>query len=176
MQGLATININGETIPYKQQTKILGVTFDQKLTLKQYIQERITLAKYTISKLNKFNILDTRIQLKLYKILCLSQLLFSPTAIIYPSKIGIESTQKLQNRALRQIHSINWRDFIKNIDIHTILNIKQTTEIIYERFTKIYNKMINQNNYFLNNIDKDRNNRENRFTILLADPPDNILN
>ena len=176
MRGLATININGETIPYRQQTKILGVTLDQKLTMKQHIQERVTLAKYTLSKLNRFRILDTRIQLKLYKTLCLPQLLFSPTAIIFPPKIGLESTQKLQNRALRQIHSINWRDFIKNIDIHTALNIKQTTELLYERFTKIYNKMIDENNYFLNNIDRDRNNRENRFTILLAHPPDNILN
>ena len=179
MLGLATININGETIPYKQQTKILGVTFDQKLTLKQHIKERITLAKYTLSKLNRFNILDTKIQLKLYKTLCLPQLLFSPTAIIYPPKLGLESAQKLQNKALRQIHCIRWNEFIKNIDIHTALNIQQTTEIIYQRFLKIHNKIINDNNNLITNIDRDRNhrqNRQNRFTILLANPPDNLLN
>ena len=176
LQGLATININGEIIPYKQNTKILGVNIDHKLTMKKHIDERITLAKYTLSKLNRFKTLDTKIQTKLYKTLCLPQLLFSPTAIIYPPKLGLTQTQKLQNKALRQIHSIYWRDFIKNIDLHNILNIEQTTPIIYFRFLKIYNKMIDENNYFIRNIDRDRNNRENRFTILLANPPDNILN
>ena len=176
IQGLATININGETVPYKQSTKILGVTFDQKLSFKQHIDERIAQTKYTLSKLNRFNILDTKIQIKLYKTLCLPQLLFSPTAIIYPPKYGLECTQKLQNKALRQIHSIKWYDYIKNIDIHTALNIQQTTEIIYQRFLKVHNKIINENNNFINNINRDRNNRQNRFTILLANPPDNLLN
>ena len=179
IQGLATVNINGETIPYKQQTKILGVTIDQKLSLKQHINERTAHAKYTLSKLNRFNILDTKIQLKLFKTLCLPQLLFSPTAIIYPPKLGLEKAQKLQNRALRQIHCIRWNEFIKNIDIHTALNIQQTTEIIYQRFLNIHHKLINQNNNYINYIDRDRNHRriqrQNRFTILLANPPDNIL-
>ena len=176
IQGLASVKINGEIIPYKEQTQILGVTFDQKLSLKQHINTRMAQAKYTLSKLNRFNTLDTKIQLKLFKTLCLPQLLFSPSAIIYPQKLGLESAQKLQNKALRQIHCIRWNDFIKNIDIHTALNIQQTTEIIYQRFLKIHNKIINDNNNFINHIDRDRNNRQNRFTILLANPPDNILN
>ena len=176
IQGLATVSINGETIPYSQHTKILGVTFDQKLTLKQHIDERNTLAKYTLCLLNRFKTLHTKIQLKLYKTLCLPQLLFSPTAMIFPSKIGLEKVQKFQNKALRQIHCIKWDDYIRNIDIHTALNIEQTTPIIYRRFLNVHNKMINENNYIINNIDRARNNRQNRFTILLANPPDNILN
>ena len=103
---LVRYSVNGETIPYSQHTKILGVTFNQKLTLKQHIHERNTLAKYTLCLLYRFRTLHIKIQLKLYKTLCLSQLLFSPTAIIYPPKIGLEKAQKSQNKALRQIHCI----------------------------------------------------------------------
>ena len=83
--------------------------------------------------------------------------------------------QIIQNKALRQIHSINWYDFIKNIDIHNILNIRQTTETLYYRFTKIHNKTQEINKHTFNKINRDLGNKTNRLQELLDNPPQNIL-
>ena len=110
VHGQALVNINGSRIPYTTCTKILGVTIDNNITLKQHTDERINLAKYTLARLNRFKTLNTNIQLTLYKSLCLPQVLYSPTAIIYHKNYGLLKTQRLQNRALKKIYSISWND------------------------------------------------------------------
>ena len=51
IQGQALININGETISYSENTNIIGVIFDQKLSMKHHIDQRIQMANFTLSRL-----------------------------------------------------------------------------------------------------------------------------
>ena len=83
IHGQALININGETTPYSDKTNILGVIFDQKLSMKHHIDQKIQMANFTLTRLNRFKTMQTKLQYMLFNTLCLSQVLFSPTALIY---------------------------------------------------------------------------------------------
>ena len=171
IQGQPLIRVNGETIPYKDTSKILGIELDNKLTLKKHINTRIGIAKYTLHRLKRFQILDTRIQLQLFRTLSLSQILFSPTTMIFPQKHGIEKLQKLQNKALRQIYCIDWREYRRNKDIHEQHNIPPISDTIYTRFLRAYNRYTDKNFPAHQQILRNQN-RQNRFNILLENPPD----
>ena len=106
IQGQALININGKNTAFTQKKNILGVTFDQKLSMKDHIDEKINMATCTLTRLHRFKTMKTNLQFMIYKTLCLFQLLFSITAFIYPKIYGIDKLQKFQNKAIRQIHSI----------------------------------------------------------------------
>ena len=168
------IRVNNKIIPFKPNTNILGVNIDSKMTLKKHITTRYNIALNTLHKLNRFQSLNTNIQFYFFQMLSQSQLLFSPTALIYPPKLGLSKAQILQNKAIRQIHKIHWADFKRNKDLHTDYNITPTTEKIYNRFCRVHYKLANQNNNILEKLLR-QSDRDTRFTVLLANPPDCIL-
>ena len=63
----------------------------------------------------------------------------------------------------------------KNIEIHQEKNIEETTPIIYRRFINQYDKTYTTNTRFFDQLNNSLNNRDTKFTIMLANPPDNIL-
>ena len=175
-QGQPAIRINGEMIPYTDSTRILGVIFDNDLKFKKHTDQRMQLAKYTKYKLQRFKILQTKLQLYLYNTLILPQILFSPTPIIYAGKYAFSKIQILQNKILRGIFCIKWDSYIRNQDIHLEHNIEQISSKIYRRFTKQHDKLQANNPIIINRLQRELNGRDSKFTILLANPPDNSLN
>ena len=61
IQGQALININGEIISYDQKTNIIGVIFDQKLSMKDHLNQMIHMTTYTLSRLHRFKIMKTNL-------------------------------------------------------------------------------------------------------------------
>ena len=169
------IRVNNKIIPFKPNTNILGVNIDSKMTLKKHITTRYNIALNTLHKLNRFQSLNTNIQFHLFQMLSQSQLLFSPTALIFPPNLGLKKSQILQNKAIRQIHKIHWAEYKKNTDLHIEHNVLPTTEKIYNRFCRVHYKLLNQNNHIQDKLLR-QSDRDTRFTILLANPPDCILN
>ena len=143
------------------------------MTLKNHITYRFNAAQQTLHKLHRFQNLNTNLQFQFFQVFSQSQLLFSPTALIYP-KLGLKKAQILQNKAIRHIHKIHWTDYKRNKDLHTEYNIIPTTEKIYSRFCRVHYKLLGQNNHTLNTLLR-QTNRDTRFTVLLANPPDCIL-
>ena len=148
---------------------------DYNLTLRDHINQRYYTASTTLQKLKRFKNLNTKTQFHLFQMLSQSQLLFSPSALIFPPKLGLKKAQILQNKALRQIHNIHWAEFKKNSDIHQEYNIQPTTEKIYNRFCRVHYKLRDQNNYIQDKLLRNTD-RDTRYTTLLANPPDCILN
>ena len=72
--GHPAIKVNGEMIPYQDNTKILGTIFDYKLNFTKHIENRIKIAKYTKSKLTRFRTLNTKLQIYLFNTLALPQI------------------------------------------------------------------------------------------------------
>ena len=174
INGQPLIRVNGEYIPYKNTIKILGVELDTKLNMKKHIDKRIRMEKHTLNRLRRFQILNTKIQLQLFMTLSLAQALYSPTAFIFPEKYGINKTQKLQNKAIRQVYCIRWNEFIKNKDLHQQHNIDPISETLYTRFTRAFQKFTDKN-YIAYQTIKQNQTRDNRFTILMANPPESSI-
>ena len=169
------IRINNKVIPFKFQADILGVKFDHNLSLRSHINKRYNMAASTLNKLKRFKGLHPNIQFLFFQMLSLSQLLFSPSALIFPPKFGLKKAQTLQSKALRQIHNIHWADYKTNLDIHLEHNIQPTTEKIHNRFCRTHYKLLNLDNHIQDKLLRNTN-RDTRHTILLANPPDCILN
>ena len=133
------------------------------------------MASHTLRKLKRFKNLNPVLQFSLFQIYCLSQILYSPSAIIFPNnKYGLKKSQILQNRALRQIHKIHWTAHRKKKDIHQEHNTPTTTDKVYHMFTKAYYKLQNQDNHILKHLNNITD-RYTNFTILFDNPPDDIL-
>ena len=111
--GQPAIRVSGEMIPYQDNTKILGTTFDNKLKFTKQTENRNKIAKTTKAKLTRFRTLNTKLQIYLVSTLVLPQILFSITPILYAGKTALQKTQILQNKTLRQIFCIRWDHFIK---------------------------------------------------------------
>ena len=154
-------------------TKILGVTLGQKLILKQPVKERTSIAKFTLTKLHRFRTLKTDIPITTLKniipatntILTNSHRTLKKSWVIGSAKDTKQSSQE----------HLQLNQFIRNTDIHNILNIEETTKIIHRRFTNIYSK-ITDNNIIINKINRNKENRDTRHTIFFANSPDDILN
>ena len=82
--GYPLIRVGEQTIPYTSQTKILRVTFDNKLTFQNHITERKNIATYTLNRLQRFRLLNPKLQLELFNTLSFSQYAFSPNTFTIP--------------------------------------------------------------------------------------------
>ena len=57
--GQPVIRVNGDMIPYKDHTKILGTIFDNKMKFNKHLDHRIKIAKATKAKLTRFRTLNS---------------------------------------------------------------------------------------------------------------------
>ena len=102
--------------------------------------------------------------------------MFSPTPIMYAGKNAINKIQIMQNKTLRSIFYIRWDDYIHNQDIHTEHNIEHISSKIHRRFIKQHDKLQENNPIIINKLKRELYGRDSKFTILLANPPDNNIN
>ena len=143
-EALGPIRKNNNYIPYCNESKILGVTFTSKYKFKKHITNKLNLAKVVAAKLRRFVFLHPKIQLQLYKIYVLPIITFSSLPILLSGHYGLKEVQKIQNKAVRKIHNINWEEFITNKKLHDDLKINSTTFSINKTFHNLYEKLKNR--------------------------------
>ena len=144
-EALGPIRNGNNYIPYCNETKILGVTFTTKNNFKKHINNKIKIAKIVAAKLRRFIFLHPKIQLQLYKIYVLPIINFSSLPVLLSGHFGLKEIQKIQNKAIRYIHSIDWEEFLTNRKLHEDLEINSTTFTINKTFHNLYLKLETRN-------------------------------
>ena len=117
------IRHNNNYIPYTQDTKILGVTYENKLTYTKHINSKIPLARHAYSTLNGFQQFHSKIRLHLFKMYVLPILTFSCIPLLLNGFKSLKKIQIFQNKHIRHTHSIPWDYFILNITLYRDLNL-----------------------------------------------------
>lgn len=148
-RALGPIRHNNKYIPYQDECKILGVTFDHKLKFQKDIKKKITLAKIAQNKLRRFIFLHPKIQLQLFKLYVLPIITFCNIPLLYSGE-GLKQVQILQNKCIRFIHNIDWREFITNKKLHEDLGIDSTTKSINRTYEKLFIKLQARNQEIFN--------------------------
>ena len=138
---LHPVRYQNKYIPYCQESKILGVTFNHNFKFQNHIKKKISLAKTVCNKLRRFIYLHPKIQLQLFKLYVLPIITFSSIPILYSGVSGLKQVQVLQNKIIRFIHNINWEDFVTNKKLHEDLGVDSTTKAINRTYGKLYDKL-----------------------------------
>ena len=95
----APIVIDGNQYQYHNECTMLGHAITRTGRKKQ-AQKRITLAKHQLTKLKRFQRLNTKIKTRLYKAYVMPVLEYPPVPMVASPKSWLEKAQVVQNRGL----------------------------------------------------------------------------
>ena len=136
-------DITHENIAFTQSHKILGVTFDSKLTFKKHIN--ITKASIRSSVISLRSLNNTSIKTKTLLSNAILQPKITYSYPIYPSLNEGQRTnyQKCQNHALYRfvLSHIPWEHHPNAENLHVQLRMKSIAQISWERSKKFYRKL-----------------------------------
>ena len=135
------IIINGTQIPFKNEAKMLGLTLT-KSGLKNHVNARKHQATSQLQKLKRFRNLTPEVRLYLYKIMIKPILEYPAIPLCITSKANHLLLQRVQNKALRNIHPENTIDNrLSNETIHEDLNMEAINIRLYHLASKIWTKL-----------------------------------
>lgn len=163
---------NPTPIPNKTTNKVLGVTFDNKLSMRQHIDTKRAMAGKALTTIQRFRQASVKTKTHLYKALIRPLITYTPNALLLANTTNTKKLQIIQNKALRFIHNTHWTQFITNITLHENSNIPPLN--IYWRHLgdKQTNKLLASHpqwqEYFNNIILPWRYNNRNNPSIFLT--------
>lgn len=99
------INVDGNNIDYTPTAKLLGLTI-KKTGISSHLKQKKILANLTLQKLKRFNKLNAKTKLHLYKALVLPILEYPAIPLNTLKKSNWSDIQTIQNRALRWVDNL----------------------------------------------------------------------
>ncbi|CAL4148820.1 unnamed protein product [Meganyctiphanes norvegica] len=97
------IVVQNTSIPYVNQTKLLGTHITRNNFYVKQIEYNINRVRAELKKLNRFRLLKTKLKVRLYKALILLLLTYPVVPINICSETQIKKLQVIQNNAIRWI-------------------------------------------------------------------------
>lgn len=136
MLHLNPLEPNHPPIRRTRTTKILGVTFDERLTFNQHISNKAAIAKTSLHNLERFRGCREKTKLHLYKALVRPTITYCPLALSLAAKCHLIKLQRIQNRALRLAYNTHWTQFKRSQDLHESAKIPPLNITIHNRLLK----------------------------------------
>lgn len=135
------INMFGQDIPWTNQLKYLGVTFDKTLSFSPHIANALAKGKLAVNKLMPLLCRKSKMSLQnkltLYKTIIRPMMVYASPAWAHASKNTIKPLQTLQNKCLRLIFQAPW--FMRNDTLHNEANNLPTLfDYLIEASTKYF--------------------------------------
>lgn len=145
------VSLFDEDIPWKKESKYLGVVMDRSLNWNAHVDNVVIRVKARLGLLgplvNRRSALSVRNGLTLYKTLLLPVMTYASTVWGASAK-GTKKLQVFQNKALRRISRSPW--FVRNTDIHRQLgvalikeHIKELARVLYKNLDNVPNSLVN---------------------------------
>ena len=133
--------VDGNQIEVKNEAKILGLKL-KRTGFVSHIADRINLARTQTNKIRRFIHLNTKTKLHLYKALIRPLLEYPIIPMALASKAQMLNLQKIQNNNIRIITKFDPELEDKTIEErHNILKIEPINIRLYDRLTKLWNKV-----------------------------------
>ena len=115
---------NPTPIPITLTNKVLGVTFDDKLTFRQHITMKRAIAGKALTSIQRFRTTATpKTKTHLYKALIRPLITYAPNILQLAAPTNRKKLQVIQNKSLHYIYNTHWSDFITNRALHEYSNI-----------------------------------------------------
>ena len=115
---------NPTPIPITHTNKVLGVTFDHNLTLRQHITTKRIIASRALTSIQRFReTASVKTKTHLFKALIRPLITYAPNILQLAAKTHTKKLQVIQNKSLRFIHNTHWSDFATNSALHEFSNI-----------------------------------------------------
>jgi reverse transcriptase-like protein/endonuclease/exonuclease/phosphatase family protein len=134
------ITLNNHNIPWSDEVKYLGITFDRSLTWKPHItktRQKATAAhKSLLPLLGRHSQLNTRNKLLLYKSTIQPIMSYASVAWGYAARSHINTLQSFENRIIRNAVNAPW--YVRNSQIRREFKISDFQTVIKDRAKKLY--------------------------------------
>ncbi len=114
---------NPTPIPITLTNKVLGVTFDNKLTMRQHIESKRAIAGQALTSILRFRTASVKTKTHLYKALIRPLITYAPYIIQMSAETHKKKLQIIQNKSLRFINNTHWTEFATNEGLHETSNI-----------------------------------------------------
>lgn len=150
------IVIEGTNIPWTDDFKYLGITFDKRLTLTKHTNNCCSKVDAAIRCLypyiNRNSKLDSHLKIHLYKTYIRPLLCYGPTILLSMNKTTWKKFETKQNKCLRMLLDVKWDSFTSN---HEVLLSCKTSPLVdhVQRLTDSFiNKCKDSNNRLIRNM------------------------
>jgi len=151
---LPNITMFGSDMPYSDQVKYLGLTYDKKLTWKPHIRQVRDKAKGCLRSLRPMlsynSTLNSSNKLLLYLTIIRPAITYGCTTWGYAAKTYIADLQRIQNIALRQVLSAPW--YIRNTILHRDLKTPTLLEYMISHAEKFYDNVVGHPNPLISDL------------------------
>ena len=168
--GLPAVTVEGIPIPYKPDTKILGVVFDHRLSFNKHIKSKLPLMRHIAAKLHRFHHLPPHIQFQIFNTLVRPLITFSPLPILMAPYDTQTSIQAVQNRTLRRTLDIPWHTYTRNIDIYEDTQLETLLTHAHRLHIKHSQKVEVRNDPFFQKL-MNRHTPDDRIEQIANNPP-----
>ena len=98
----ADVIVDGRNIPFNRNIKVLGITLS-RTGLTRHFSDRVTKAKFVLSKVRRFRNCSVKTNLRLFKMLVRPVLEYPAVIMSLASKTRINDCQAVQNKAIRRV-------------------------------------------------------------------------
>ena len=136
---LEPIIVEGNIIPYAQEGKVLGFPITRTGYKKAFTQKHST-GNINLTRLRRFRGLSPPNKKKLYNAYVKSVLTYPPVPMNGASKTSQKRLQIIQNKALRFIYNVKYRERITNEAIHLGADIQPINIFLHNQAAKIWEK------------------------------------
>lgn len=168
------ITIFGQPIPWKNETKYLGVTLDRKLTWKAHTDSCLNkgnmAAAHLYPLLNRRSKLSAKTKLRLYKVIIRPIMTYASAVWGYAAKSHIHKLQVVQNRIIRMAFDAPW--FMRNDQLHREAGLVTIEVFIKEAAAKFFTNATTHPNALVRDVvayDENMPMRHKRPKLILAD-------
>lgn len=138
VERLPVLTLSDNPIPWRQETKYLGVTFDKSLTFKSHIKNVSTRGRQVMAQLfpllRRKSTLSVKNKLTIFKLIIRPTMLYASLAWGHAAKSHIKHLQVTQNKALRLVLDAPW--YVTNAVTHQDTNTPLIKDYLLSFATK----------------------------------------
>merc|ERR1712002_1233144 len=136
----APLDVDGSTLSYTTEGKVLGLKISSKGIQKQ-VPHRKAIARANLTKIKRFQRLSQRTKLRLYKGLVLPALTYPAVPLNTVCRTNMIKLQRLQNKGLRFVTNTKWYDFRTSESIHQETQMEAVNVRIHRLSSNIWKKI-----------------------------------
>jgi hypothetical protein len=153
---ITPLTICGSDVPWTDELKYLGITFDKRLTMTTHINTCRSKVDAAIRMLypfiNRRSQLDSQLKIHLYKTYIRPLLCYGFTLLTTMNKTNWKKLESTQNKCLRMLLDIKWDTFTRTSEVLSISQTQSLHDFTLKTYDSFIEKCKESDNRLIKNL------------------------